>query len=687
MVPNEILQYMGIISLLKYFGWTWIGLFAADDESGDRFLHSLDQLFSKNGICSAFVEKIPNQHNAYNLDGVNSVVSNIYQVFTESKGNVFVIYGEPLTILWLNTYVFLGFPGYKENASFGKVWIMTAQLDFTLTGLQNGWDFQLFQGAFSFTIHSNVIENFQKFVQTIKPGWNQGDGFLKDFWEQAFNCMFVDPQNTIRNNDTCTGDKMLKDLPGTLFEIHMTGHSYNIYNAVYAIAHASHDINQLRSKFKAVAGGKKLEHQDVQPWKFNQFLQEISFNNSVGETVSFNNQREIVGSGFDIMNMITFPNTSFQRVKVGRVDQDVLEGKEFIINEDIIVWHTDFKQMTPVSACNSDCFPSYQKKKKEGEKFCCFECVLCPDGKISTQKNVDDCFKCPEGQYPTQNRNQCIPKSISFLSYEEPLGIGLASVAGSSSLIIAFVLGIYIKHKDTPIVKANNQNLSFILLASLFLCFLSPFLFLGHPGKETCLLRQSAFVIIFSVAVSSVLAKTITVIIAFMATKPGSGIRKWMGKNLPICILLSCSFIQAGICIVWLATFPPFPDFDMQSMTENILAQCNEGFISMFYLALGYMGLLSIISFIVAFLARKLPDTFNEAKLITFSMLMFCSVWLSFVPTYLSTKGKYVVAVEIFSILASSAGLLSCIFFPKVYIILLKPELNVREHLTRRKRT
>ncbi|KAM4051894.1 vomeronasal type-2 receptor 26-like [Anomaloglossus baeobatrachus] len=288
-------------------------------------------------------------------------------------------------------------------------------------------------------------------------------------------------------------------------------------------------------------------------------------------------------------------------------------------------------------------------------------------------------MKCRDGEWPNEKKDRCLPKMIEFISYQnDSIASVFSGVSVFGCLVTGFIFGIFISYRDTPIVRANNRNLSYLLLVSIFLSFLSVFLFLGRPTDVTCRLRVSSFGLFFSVAISSLLAKTIMVYVAFKCIKPGSSWRKWLGVKLPYTIVSLCSSFQWVVCVLWLSISPPFQDLDTQSYQEKIIIQCNEGSVIGCYSVLGYLGFLAIISFLTAYLVRSLPDSFNEAKYITFSMLVFCSVWITMILAYLSSKGKHLVTVEIFAVISSSAGLLVCIFFPKCYIILFKSTLNTK---------
>ncbi|XP_026576825.1 vomeronasal type-2 receptor 26-like [Pseudonaja textilis] len=683
MFPNVNRQCRGILQLLLHFQWRWIGVLYDNDDDGERFIQKVIPMFSQKGICFDFIERFPIITFVDNFDKMVTEGFQTYHVVTESTANVSIIYGDIKTMVFIRMFpTILKYENITEIAVC-KVWVMSAQMEFTSLPFQKHENIDFLHGALRFAIHSKEILGFQEFLHMRKLILVKEDrnDFIQPFWEEAFECLFpgstLDSQATV----TCTGIEKLETLPSSVFETSMTAHSYSIYNSVYVVAHALYAMLSLEvKKTSRVHKGRQILNQLA--WKLNYFVRHVFFNNSVGETLYFTPNGELE-TGFDIINWVIFPNQSFFRVKVGQLQPLSSKEEMFTISEKTITWTHRFNQTQPTSLCNPSYHSGYSKVKQEGKPFCCYHCIPCPKGKISNHKDMDNCLQCPQDHYPNEDQDFCIPKYVTFLSYEEPLGITFTSFIISFSVITILLLWLFIKHNDTPIVKANNETLTYILLISLLLSFLCTLLFIGQPHQWTCLLRQVTFGIIFSMTISSILAKTIIVILAFMTTKPGSRIRKWMGKRLGLSIVLSCSFIQTIICIVWLSISPPFLDVDMYSMPKEIVLMCNEGSTIMFYCVLGFMGFLATISFIVAYLVRKLPDTFNEAKFITFSMLLFSSVWLTFVPTYLSTKGKYMVAMQIFSILCSSGGLLACIFFSKCYIMIRKSELNSKVQLRR----
>ncbi|XP_058138320.1 vomeronasal type-2 receptor 26-like [Dasypus novemcinctus] len=650
--------HQGIIRLLLHFGWVWVGLVVADDIRGENYLRDMSEEMVHNGLCVAFTERvqefparqISSGHLAKRLRAIN----------------VIVVLGDTSSLLRLSFKIVC-------DIALGNVWVTTSDWDITTPPLRDFQSYSHFRGSLSFSLHIDEIAGFKDFLQSVRPAKYPHDIFIQDVWSVIFECPYQE-EDVIRILKQCKQNGTLETRPLHVWDMKMSPQSYNVYAAVYAVAHALHE--ELGLKLEET--GDKSANLTLHPWQLHLFLQKHQLGRSVGKEKIVNER--ILSTKFDILNYQSLQNDSKAQVKVGEFIFESHNDQRFFVHDEEIMW-SEYYSETPSAVCSQRCPLGFSKAAQERKPFCCFDCVPCPDGEIANETDMDQCIKCPIDQYPNKQRDRCLPKIMVFLSHDDSLGFVLIFLAMSFSVLTVLVLGLFIRYQDTPIVRANNRNLSYLLLVALILCFLSSLTFIGQPTAITCILRQTFFGVIFSVAVSTILAKTFIVVVAFKAIKPGNTLHMWKVTCFSNAIVSTGSLIQVGICALWLGTTPPFPDMDSQSEFGQIILQCNEGSTTAFYCVLGYLGFLAFLSLTIAFLARRLPDSFNEAKTITFSMLVFCSVWISFIPTYLSTKGKAMVAVETFSILASSAGLLGFIFLPKCYVILLQSDRNSRKKL------
>ncbi|XP_048666256.1 vomeronasal type-2 receptor 116-like [Marmota marmota marmota] len=657
MAPKDSSLAHAMVSLLLHFGWTWVALFLSDDLKGEQFLRDLKAEMVKNGICVALTEKLPVTKTMYGTGDV-TFMSRI----RVSSANVHILHGEAGSLVTVDMAA-------DFFLTTGKVWIMAAKQEIVLHEMNHM--LHSFHGGFSFSPHQGEIPGFRHFLQAVTPSRYPEDFYFSKLWAYSFDCS---PAGSICEKfGECRPNTSLEFMPGNMDIMTLSDPSYFVYNAVYALAHVLHKIISEKMEMGSSEDADQLQ---LHPWQLHPFLKNVRFTNSAGDHISLGEKSSQMAQ-YDIHNAVNFPAGLGLLVKVGEFVPRSPLGQGLVISEEMIEWPIGFTE-TPRSVCSQSCLPGFRKIPQEGRPVCCFACVFCPEGHISNQTGqyAERCVQCPAHEHPNSERNRYLPKVVTFLAYEDPLGMTLFCTALCFSALTAAVLGVFVKHRDTPIVKANNRALSYILLISLTFCFLCSLLFIGRSSTATCILQEATFGLVFTVAVSMVLAKTVTVILAFKVTAPGRRMRRWLVSGAPNFIIPSCSLIQLTLCGVWLGTSPPFVDTDTHSDHGCIIIMCNKGSVIAFYCALGYLGSLALGTFTVAFLARNLPDTFNEAKVLTFSMLVFCSVWLTFLPVYHSTKGKVMVAVEVFSILASSAGLLGCIFAPKCYIILKRPDEN-----------
>ncbi|KAM8769831.1 extracellular calcium-sensing receptor-like [Acanthopagrus schlegelii] len=664
-IPSDAFQVKAIIQILKRFGWSWTGLLVSDDDYGLHAARSFQSdLPNSGGGCLAYFELLPWGNDPDKL-------RRIVDVMRKSTARVVIVFAHESYMMNLMEEV------VRQNVT-GLQWIST-EVWTTATVFQTPDLMPYLAGTLGIAIRRGEIPGFREFLLQMLPDLHHnnsyGNSMVNQFWEFTFQCRFAPPPSDwIEAGGTlCTGQEKLEDVETELLDVSDLRQEYNVYKAVYALAYALDDMLQCEPGRGPFSGHSCGNLKELEPWQLVYYLEKVNFTTTFGDQVSFDENGDVLAI-YDVMNWLQLPDG---RIKVQNVGE--VKGEELTIDEDKIFWNFKSKK-PPRSVCSESCPPGTRMARKKGEPVCCFDCIPCSEGEISNTTNAMECTSCPEDLWSSPQRDHCVPKKTEFLSYHEPLGIGLTAASLLGTCMCAIVMGIFIYHYSTPIVRANNSELSFLLLVSLKLCFLCSLLFIGYPRLWTCQLRHAAFGISFVLCVSCILVKTMVVLAVFKASKPGGGASlKWFGVLQQRGTVIVLTSVQAAICTAWIVSASPTPYKNTQYYNDKIVYECAAGSTIGFAVLLGYIGLLALLSCLIAFIARNLPDSFNEANLITFSMLIFCAVWVAFVPAYISSPGKYADAVEVFAILASSFGLLLALFGPKCYIILLRPERNTKK--------
>uniref|UniRef100_A0A3Q3JEQ3 G-protein coupled receptors family 3 profile domain-containing protein n=1 Tax=Monopterus albus TaxID=43700 RepID=A0A3Q3JEQ3_MONAL len=644
-IPSDQFQAVALAKLVKHFGWTWIGAVRSDSDYGNNGMAAFLDAAHKEGICVEYSESFYRTH-------PRSRIQRVADVIRSSTARVVVAFST-------NGDMGILLEELSREPSPPRQWIGS-----------EGWithpdmlRFTFCAGAIGFAIQKAVIPGLRDFLLDLSPTKVAASPVLTEFWEDAFNCRLEQstkveliPCGSATDKKVCNGSEDIRKLQSPYTDTSQVRSDNMVYKAIYAIAHAIH--NAVCQETNSTPQCDKLTR--TEPKQVLTQLKKVKFSQN-GYHVSFDANGDPVAT-YELVNWQKSESGSIVLVTVGYYDASLPLAKVQIC----VILSMYCMWQVPVSVCTDSCPHGTHKVLQEGKPICCNDCVPCPEGEISNVTDSSDCFPCPKEFWPNANRDTCFPKPVEFLSFDEVLGIILAAFSVGGACLAIITASVFFRHRTSPIVRANNSELSFLLLFSLTLCFLCSLTFIGAPSEWSCMLRHTAFGITFVLCISCVLGKTIVVLMAFRATLPASNVMKWFGPAQQRLSVLAFTLIQVVICILWLTISPPFPFKNFTQFKDKIILECALGSAVGFWAVLGYIGLLAILCFIL---------------LITFSMLIFCAVWITFIPAYVSSPGKFTVAVEIFAILASSFGLILCIFAPKCFIILFKPEKNTKKYV------
>lgn len=268
-IPSDIAQSKGLADLVTYFGWTWVGTIAADDDYGKYGIKVFKEEVEKNGVCIAFSETLPR---IYSKETIDMIVKAINQ----SSANVIVIFSSDIDLSPL-------MEALAETSIAGKTYLASEAWT-TSALIAKPQHFSFLGGSIGFAIRRAEIPSFEDFLMDIHPEHGTGtDDLIYEFWEEAFNCTWPTHRATFYTNISieaivegrkrnispklCTGKEKLSDIHNTYKDVSQLRITYSVYKAVYTIAHALHDLDMCVKGSGPFPGQECANLLDFEPWQ------------------------------------------------------------------------------------------------------------------------------------------------------------------------------------------------------------------------------------------------------------------------------------------------------------------------------------------------------------------------------------------------------------------------------------
>ncbi|XP_035276049.1 metabotropic glutamate receptor 1b isoform X4 [Anguilla anguilla] len=523
-------------------------------------------------------------------------------------------------------------------------------------------------GGITVKLQSAEVTSFNDYFLKLRLDTNTRNPWFAEFWQHRFQCRLPGhPQENTNFRKNCSGDLELQDGYENLEENYVQDSKMGfVINAIYAMAHGLHDMHRelcpghegLCDAMDPVDGRKLLE-----------FLLKTSFAGVSGEEVWFDENGDTPGR-YDIMNLQYVENDQYDYINVGFWHEGMLtiDDNALQMNRSEMVH----------SVCSEPCSRGQIKVIRKGEVSCCWICTACKDNEIVQDEFT--CKACDLGWWPDKELEGCEPIPLKYLQWSDPESIVAVVFSCLGILVTMFVTFIFILYRDTPVVKSSSRELCYIILAGIFLGYLCPFTLLARPTVVSCYLQRILVGLSAAMCYSALVTKTNRIARILAGSKKKICTRKprFMSAWAQVVIASILIGLQLTLEVTLIVLEPPEPVRAYPSIREVFLI-CNTSNVGV-VAPLGYNGLLILSCTYYAFKTRNVPANFNEAKYIAFTMYTTCIIWLAFVPIYFGSN--YKIITTSFSVSLSVTVALGCMFTPKMYIIIAKPERNVRSAFT-----
>uniref|UniRef100_A0A8B9KJB1 Taste receptor type 1 member 1-like n=1 Tax=Astyanax mexicanus TaxID=7994 RepID=A0A8B9KJB1_ASTMX len=622
-----------IIRIIKWFGWNWVAFIGSQDDYSRDGLNLFYQSLRQNGICMAYQEMLhltsDYQTTLRKIDKLNVKVIVVFsmQVIAENTIKAAIKYN-------IRNKVWIA----------GEGWAMNKQL-FREPGIEN------IGKIFGITEQFMSLPGLDDFIYKSRENSEDDEGQCPQPTENVCN--------QVCNNCTKLSSEDIINEDPTF--------SFPVYSAIYTMAHALHSVLQC-----AANGCNKST--PVYPYKLLKEIKKLNFSLN-GRQVQYD------GNGDPTVSyVVVLWNTqgSFSPFKVIGSFETYPEIT-FTINSSRIHWDNDGS--VPFGNCSIECKNGFQREYDRNHK-CCFNCKICPGNTyVNYTKDPATCFPCSKGEWSPEGSTSCQKRIIMYLPFTEPLSILLMASAFSLELLCIAVTVLFLYNYSTPVVKSAGGNMCFLMLASLIMSSISVFFFFGQPTVIACTFRNVMFCFFYTICLSCLTVRSLQIFWVFkMANRFPEVYKCWVKYNGQWLLIAVVSVVQFIFCVLWVTLITPTPSKDETSYDNQIILICSSGYMNIFYVVVSFILSLSILCFFFSYMCADLPKDYNEAKSITFSMLLFYISWCVYFTAGMIYDGVQIQLINSVAQLSSLYGILLSYFIPKSYVIVFQPKKNTQAY-------
>ncbi|XP_041712234.1 metabotropic glutamate receptor 4-like [Coregonus clupeaformis] len=655
-VPPDTYQAQAMVDIVKAMRWNYVSTVASEGNYGESGVDAFIQKSREDGgVCISQSLKIPREPKLGEFDKV------IRRLSENPNARVVILFANEDDIKRLLQ------AAKKANQTGHFIWVGSDSWGSKISPILN--QEEMAEGAVTILPKRQSIRGFDRYFISRTLDNNRRNIWFAEFWENNFQCKLS--RHALKKGSgikKCTNHERI----GKDSSYEQEGKVQFVVDAVYAMAHALHNMHKelcpgkvgLCSKMETINGTMLLK-----------FIRNINFTGIAGTPVIFNVNGDAPGR-YEIYQYQINHNTTEYKIIGHWADQLHLDTKE-------MRWPGGTWQV-PQSICSQPCHPGERKKTVKGVP-CCWHCERC-DG-YQYQADTYNCKMCRFDLRPNKNHTACEAIPIVKLEWSSPWAVIPVLIAVLGIMATMFVVATFIRYNDTPIVKASGRELSYVLLTGIFLCYATTFLMISAPDVGICSLRRIFLGLGMSISYAALLTKTNRIYRIFEQGKMSVSAPRFISPASQLVITFSLISVQLlGVCI-WFGVDPSqaIIDYEDQRTSNPDMARgvlkCDISDLSLICL-LGFSMLLMVTCTVYAIKTRGVPETFNEAKPIGFTMYTTCIVWLAFIPIFFgtsqSTEKMYIQTTTLtISVSLSASVSLGMLYMPKVYVVLFHPEQNV----------